>query len=166
MELLTMIYQLQYTDYRAYLYSALFVMGNIIVPQVCHLIPQGGFIFLPIYFFTLIAAYKYGMVAGLLTAIFSPVLNHLMFGMPAMAVLPILLIKSTLLAILAATIARRVGMVSLGAVALAVAGYQLLGGCAEWLMTGSLTAALQDIRIGYPGIMVQILGGYMLMKRI
>lgn len=161
-----MIYQLQYTDYRTYLYAALFIIGNILVPQLCHLIPQGGLILLPIYFFTLVAAYKYGMVAGLLTALVSPLVNHLLFAMPAMQVLPILLVKGTFLAVLASFIAQRIGRVTLMGVALVVVGYQLLGGLAEWAMTGSLMSALQDFRIGYPGMAIQILGGYLLMCRI
>lgn len=161
-----MIYQLQYTDYRAYTYSALFILGNIVVPQLCHLVPQGGLILLPIYFFTLIAAYKYGVVAGLTTAILSPIVNHLLFEMPAIQVLPILLIKGSLLAILASQIAKHIGKVSLGGIVLAVLGYQLIGGVAEWTMTNSLAAALQDIRLGYPGMILQVIGGYLLMKKI
>ena len=41
-------------NYRTYLAAAAFVCGNILVPQLCHLIPNGGLIFLPIYFFTLV----------------------------------------------------------------------------------------------------------------
>lgn len=160
-----MIYQLQYNDYRTYKYVTLFVLGNIIVPQLCHLVPQGGLILLPIYFFTLIAAYKYGIVAGLLTAILSPIVNHLMFDMPALHVLPILLIKGSVLALLASYIAKQTGRVTLLAVIGAVVGYQLVGGMFEWAMTGSLMAALQDLRIGYPGMMMQIMGGYIIMKR-
>lgn len=160
-----MIYQLHYTDYRTYLYTALFVIGNIVVPQLCHLIPQGGLVFLPIYFFTLIAAYKYGLTAGLMTALLSPIVNHLCFEMPPMHVLPILLIKGSLLAVFASLIARHTGKVTLGAVALAVIGYQCVGSLIEWPMTGSIAAALQDVRIGYPGMVIQIIAGYLVMKK-
>lgn len=159
-----MIQHLAISNPRTYLYSILFVVGNIVVPQLCHLIPQGGLMLLPIYFFTLIAAYQYGMTAGMLTAILSPVANHIFFGMPALAVLPILLIKSSLLAIVAALVAQRAGKVSLGAVALCVVAYQLAGACFEWPMTGSLMAALQDIRMGYPGLLIQTFGGYFMLK--
>ena len=64
------LYQLGLKEVKTYLLAAAFVIGNIALPQLCHLIPQGGLIFLPIYFFTLIAAYKYGFTVGLLTAIF------------------------------------------------------------------------------------------------
>lgn len=157
---------MSYRDIRAYTMAALFVAGNIVLPQLCHLVPQGGLVWLPIYFFTLVAAYKFGLTAGLLTAIASPVVNSLLFGMPAAASLPIILIKSVLLAVAAAFIASRVRGVALWAVALAVVAYQGIGMMAEWGMTGSLTAALQDIRLGWPGMLVQIFGGFAIIKLI
>ena len=155
---------MSYRDSRAYMAAALFVAGNIVLPQLCHLMPQGGLVWLPIYFFTLVAAYKFGLTAGLLTAVASPVANSLLFGMPAAVMLPIILVKSVLLALAASFIASKVRGVALWAVALAVVAYQAVGTMAEWGMTGSLTAALQDIRLGWPGILVQIFGGYVVMK--
>ena len=35
-------------DSRAYIMAALFVVGNIVLPQLCHLVPQGGHVGLPI----------------------------------------------------------------------------------------------------------------------
>lgn len=120
----------------------------------------------PHYFFTLVAAYKYGLAAGLLTALVSPIANSLLFGMPAAAVLPVILTKSALLALAAAFIASRVRRVALWAVALAVLAYQGIGTLAEWGMTGSLTTALQDIRLGWPGMLVQVFGGFAIIKLI
>ena len=157
---------LSYRDIRAYTMAALFVAGNIVLPQLCHLVPQGGLVWLPIYFFTLVAAYKYGLTAGLLTAIVSPIVNSSLFGMPAASMLPIILTKSVLLALAAAFIASKVHRVALWAVALAVFAYQGIGMMAEWGMTGSLTAALQDIRLGWPGMLVQIFGGFAIIKLI
>ena len=157
---------MSYRDIRAYTMAALFVAGNIVLPQLCHLVPQGGLVWLPIYFFTLVAAYKYGLTAGLLTAIVSPIVNSSLFGMPAASMLPIILTKSVLLALAAAFIASKVHRVALWAVALAVVAYQGIGMMAEWGMTGSLTAALQDIRLGWPGMLVQIFGGFAIIKLI
>ena len=157
---------MSYRDIRAYTMAALFVAGNIVLPQLCHLVPQGGLVWLPIYFFTLVAAYKYGLTAGLLTAIVSPIVNSSLFGMPAASMLPIILTKSVLLALAAAFIASKVHRVALWAVALAVVAYQGIGMMAEWGMTGSLTAALQDIRLGWPGMLVQVFGGFAIIKLI
>lgn len=53
-------YSLSYSDARTYLAAILFVIGNMVMPQLFHLMPQGGMVWLPIYFFTLIGSYKYG----------------------------------------------------------------------------------------------------------
>jgi hypothetical protein len=149
---------------RTWLFSLLFVAGNILLPQLCHLIPNGGLIFLPIYFFTLIAAYKFGTPVGLLTAVFSPIANSLLFGMPPVAILPVILIKSGLLALLAGTIAHKSRSVSLPLIALVVIAYQFLGGLIEGLLVQDWTAGLQDLRIGYPGLLLQVFGGWIVLK--
>ena len=159
----TTIQSLSLSDARTYAWSAAFVVCNIALPQLCHLVPGGGLVWLPIYLFTLVAAYKFGLAAGLLTAILSPIVNNLGFGMPPTAMLPIILCKSVLLAVAAAVIARKVGKVTLWAVAAAVVAYQAVGTFAEWAMTGSLAAALQDIRIGWPGLLTQVFGGCLIM---
>ena len=158
------LYSLNYSDAKTYMVAALFIAGNIILPQLCHMIPDGGYIFLPIYFFTLVAAYKYGWKAGLLTAIASPLINSAVFGMPAPAVLPIILIKSAMLAMIAGLAASYFKKTALALFAAVVLSYQILGGLAEWAITGSLAAALQDFKLGFPGILIQIFGGWAVVK--
>ena len=164
METNVKLYSLGLKQTRTYLLALVFVVGNVVLPQLCHLIPQGGLILLPIYFFTLVGAYKYGLRLGLLTAVLSPVVNHLLFGMPAAGVLPILLIKSSLLAVAAAVVASRSGKVTIPLLLLVVLSYQFVGGLVEWAVTGSLAAALQDFRLGLPGLAVQVLGGYVVLR--
>ena len=154
------LYSLRYDDVRTYIAAAFFVLGNIALPQLCHAVPNGGRMLLPIYFFTLIAAYKYGWRAGLLTAVASPVINSLMFGMPPAAALPAILLKSVLLAVIAGTIAARSHKASLWMLAAAVLGYQLIGTLGEWAIVGNLYAAAQDFRIGVPGMVLQAVGGW------
>ena len=160
------LYSLQYSDVKTYLMAFVFIAGNIILPQLCHLIPQGGLIFLPIYFFTLIGAYKYGWKVGLLTAMFSPLINSAFFGMPAPAMLPAILLKSITLAIAAGVIANKTKRVTLLCVLAVVLVYQIVGTLGEWAMTGSLSAALQDFRIGVPGMLLQVFGGYLLLRKM
>lgn len=151
---------LTYRQPKTYAAAALFVLGNIALPQLCHLLPQGGATLLPIYFFTLVGAYRYGWKVGLLTALLSPLANAALFGMPAVAALPAILAKSTLLALIAGYAAARYRRASLALVASVVLLYQLAGTAVEWAMTGSLRAALQDFRIGTPGMLLQIFGGW------
>ena len=107
------LYSLGYSQTKTYLAAALFMVGNIALPQLFHLVPQGGITWLPIYFFTLIGAYKYGWKVGLLTAVLSPIINSSLFGMPMPAVLPAILLKSVLLAIAAGWAAQRFGRISI-----------------------------------------------------
>lgn len=158
------LYSPGYREGRTYLAAALFIAGNIVLPQICHLVPMGGLRWLPIYFFTLIGAYKYGWRVGLLTALLSPLANSALFGMPAAAMLPAILLKSVLLAAAAGFAARRFGRVTLPLLAGVVVFYQLLGSLGEWAYTGSAAAALQDIRIGIPGMLAQVVGGYAVLR--
>jgi len=153
-------------ELRTWMFTTLFIVGNLLLPQLCHFIPNGGLMLLPIYFFTLIAAYKFGLKVGLLTAVLSPLVNSLLFGMPIVVMLPIILTKSVLLALLASMVARRSKSVSILLLALVVLSYQVLGGIIEGLMAQNLMAGVQDFRIGFPGLMVQILGGWMVLKAL
>ena len=86
--------------------------------------------------------------------------------MPAVAVLPAILIKSVLLAVATAYAASRPGRVSLYRLAAVVLVYQTLGTLGEWAISGSLAVACQDIRIGIPGILMQIFGGMAVLRCI
>lgn len=158
------LYSLGWRELRTYMFALLFIAGNILLPQLCHLIPQGGLMFLPIYFFTLIAAYKFGFRVGLLTAVLSPLVNSALFGMPPVDALPIIMIKGVLLAGAAALIANRSKSASLLALIGVVLGYQLFGGLIEWAMTGSLASALQDWKLGWPGMLLQAVGGWLVIN--
>lgn len=159
-------HSLSLAETRAWALAAIFICGNIILPQLCHLIPQGGLIWLPIYFFTLVGAYKYGWKAGLLTALLSPLVNSALFGMPAAAALPVILVKSVLLALAAGYAAARFRKASLWMLAAVVLGYQLAGSLFEWGYTGSLAAAVQDLSIGLPGMLLQLFGGWFVINRL
>lgn len=162
----TRIYSLVYSDAKTYWVAALFVVGNLILPQLFHLVPQGGMRWLPIYFFTLVGAYKYGWRVGLLTAIASPVANSWLFGMPLPAVLPSILLKSLLLAGAAGVAASKFKRVSVPLLVAVVLAYQAIGTLGEWILSGSLYLALQDFRIGVPGMLLQVVGGYAFIRYI
>lgn len=160
------LYNYGIKSYLTYVYAFLFIAGNIILPQLVHMIPNGGPMLLPIYFFTLFAAYKYGLATGLLTAVLSPVVNSLLFGMPVLAFLPVILVKSVLLATVAALIASRQKTVSIISLLIVVLSYQIIGSLVEWAIVKDFFVAVQDFRIGIPGMLLQIVGVYLLLKII
>lgn len=188
-------HNLSFTEAKTYLFATLFVAGNIILPQLAHFVPNGGPMLLPIYFFTLIAAYKFGIRTGMLTAILSPVINSLLFGMPMLAMLPIILIKSSLLAIAASSLrgaTRRSNLVEnalsklnvpslrggkateatprwshslIITLIIIVLSYQLVGTLIEWAFVKDFFIAVQDFRIGLPGMALQVVGGWLILTR-
>ena len=162
----TKLYSLNLSNIKTYLFAGLFILGNLLLPQLVHLIPNGGLIFLPIYFFTLIAAYKYGIYVGLLTAVFSPLANSLLFGMPVAAMLPAIMTKSVILAIAATLAAKHFGKVSIWGILLAILAYQFIGTGIEWAMTQNFFVAVQDFRLGIPGMLIQLFGGYFVLKAL
>ena len=160
------LYSLDFSDSKAYMYALLFALGNIVLPQLVHMVPNGGLIWLPIYFFTLVGSFKYGTKVGLMTALASPLVNSMLFGMPCAAMLPVIVTKSVLLALIAGTVASKAKSASLLMFLVVVFGYQFLGGMFEMLYVGSVEAAVQDVKIGFPGLLVQIFGGYIFVNNI
>lgn len=158
------LYQWGYDEARTYLAACAFILGNIVLPQLFHLVPQGGVTWLPIYFFTLVGSYKYGWRVGLLTAVFSPLVNSVLFGMPPAAALPAILMKSVLLAMTCGLVASRFRKVSIKLLVLVVLSYQIIGTLGEWAMKGDFFLAIQDFRIGVPGMLLQVFGGWALIK--
>lgn len=77
-----------------------------------------------------------------------------------------ILLKSVLLALAAGFTASRLKRVSIPIMLAVVLFYQVAGTAGEWLMSGSLTLALQDFRIGLPGMALQVVGGYYFVKHL
>ena len=101
METNVKLYALNYDEVKTYLWAALFVVCNLVLPQVFHLIPQGGIIFAPLSFVILAGAYKFGWKTGLLAAVASPLVHHLLTGQPAWGVLEVMTLKLVVLALVA-----------------------------------------------------------------
>ena len=160
----TRLQSLPFNSAKTYVTAALFVIGNILLPQLFHLVPQGGVTWLPIYFFTLVGAYMYGWRVGLLVALASPLLNSVLFGMPAVNALPAIIMKSTLLATMAGYAATRFNKVTPALILAVVLGYQVAGTLGEWALKGVFFLACQDFRIGIPGMLLQLIGGYAVIK--
>lgn len=159
-------YSLGFQKIETYWLTVLFVLGNIALPQLCHAVQSGGPTWLPIYFFTLVGAYKYGWRVGLITALASPLINTALFGMPAMVMLPVILLKSTLLALAAGYVAIKFHKATLGLLTLVVLSYQVVGSLGEWALMGDFRIATQDFQLGIPGMLLQVFGGWLVINHL
>lgn len=158
-----MTYELKLTDGEAYLKSALFIVANIALPHLFHLIPGGGVMFLPIYFFTLCGALACGWQVGLLTAVMSPLAGNLLFGVPMAAMLPDMLLKGGALAVAAAALMRANRALPLLNPLLAVVLAWTVAGLLEWPLAGA-AYAFQDFVTGLPGMALMTLGGLVTLR--
>ncbi len=68
--------------------TALFIAIGVVLPQAFHMIPNAGSVILPMHIPVLIAGFFVGPVYGLACGILTPLLSHLIFGMPPAPVLP------------------------------------------------------------------------------
>ena len=164
METSARLYSFNYNELRTYLWSMLFVTCNILLPQVFHLVPQGGIVFAPLSLVILAGSYKLGWKTGLLAAVASPLVNHLLTGMPAWDMLPLMTLKLVALALLAGLAAQHFKRVSLPLIVGVVLVAELLGALAELLLTGGIASTVQDFSVGYPGLLLQVAGTWLVCK--
>ena len=137
------LYALNYDEVKTYMWAAIFVVCNLVLPQVFHLIPQGGIIFSPLSLVILAGAYKFGWKTGLLAALLSPTV--------------------ALVAGLAAQRFKTVNLPLLIGVVLVTKAIECVG---ELALTGGITATIADFTIGWPGLLLQVFGTWLILKYI
>ena len=101
---------------------------------------------------------------GLLAALASPLVNHLITGMPAMSVLPVMTLKLAVLALVAGFTAQHFRRATIPLLIGVVLLTELLGGLGELALMGGIDATIQDFTVGWPGMLLQIVGTYLIVK--
>ena len=150
-------------DPRLYLATAAMVAGNILLPAALHQIPDAGRMFLPIFFFTLVAGWRFGARAAVLTAVLSPLANHALTGMPPAPALQGIILQSALLGCLAAIAAARWSRPTLALLALVVLTQQALT-LLPLLLHAGWQPCLAALRFCLPGLLLQVLGGLAVLR--
>ncbi len=164
MQATTRLYTLNYDEAKTYLWTIIFVACNLLLPQVFHLVPQGGIIFSPLSLVILVGAYKFGWKTGVLAALLSPAVNHLVTGMPSMSVLPVMTMKLAVLALVAGLTAQHFKSATLPLLIGVVLVTKVLEALGEFIMTGGIAATIADFTIGWPGLPLQVVGGYLIIN--
>ena len=166
MEANVRLYTFNYDEAKTYLWTMAFLVCNMVLPQLFHLIPQGGVIFAPLSFVILAGAYKFGWKTGLLAALLSPFINHVLTGMPTMAVLPVMMLKLAIIALVAGLTAQHFKTVNLPLLIAVVLVSEALGALGELLLTGGITATVADFTIGWPGLLLQVIGSWLILTKL
>lgn len=160
------LYSFSYSEAKTYLWATVFVACNMLLPQLYHLIPQGGIIFAPLSFVILAGAYKFGWKVGLLAAVLSPLVNHFVFGQPQTGMLLVMTVKLAVLAIVAGLAAQHFKSVSLPLMIGVVLVSSVIGGLGELVLTGAIDGTIADFTIGWPGLLLQVFGSWFILKKI
>ena len=141
--------------------TLLFIGANIGLPHLFHMIPGGGIMFLPIYFFTAVATVLYGRNMGVLTAMMSPLMGYLIFGAPRLFMLPDMMLKGVLLSVAVAFLLTKSRNISQRYLAIPV------GVLSAWIMAGIMELpfrgfdfSFQDFFTGIPGLCLMTIGGW------
>ena len=174
METNVRLYSLNYDEVKTYVWAAVFVGCNLLLPQLFHLIPNGGVIFAPLSFVILAGAFKFGWKPALLAALASPLVNHAITGMPAWQVMPLMTLKLAILAIAAGLAASRLSRRASHASALALLASLLVvvlvaeavGALVELALTGGIAATIADLTVGWPGLLLQVFGTWLILTRL
>lgn len=166
----SLLVTLKYKDIRSYVITAAFVMLAVFVPWVFHQFHLAGPTFLPMHIFVLIAGLLFGWRAGLLVGLFTPLVSYFISGMPALNVLPQVVIEvsaygfiagilrekyhlRTIWSLLGAIIGGRLALLLAISVIYLIAGqsYSPLG-----LEANPLASFWSTIKQGWPGIAIQL----------
>ena len=150
-------------DLRLYLATAAMVAGNLLLPLAFHQFPNAGRMFLPIFFFTLVAGWRFGAQAAVLTAVLSPVANHFLTGMPPAPMLQEIILQSALLGALAAIAASRATRPTLALLGLVVLAHQALV-LFPTLIHAGWQPCLAALKFRLPGLLLQVLGGFAVLR--
>ncbi|MBP5798725.1 MAG: ECF transporter S component [Prevotella sp.] len=164
MEASVRLYALNYDEVKTYLWATVFVACNLVLPQVFHLIPQGGIVFAPLSLVILAGSYKFGWKTGLLAALLSPLVNHALTGMPAWEVMPVMTLKLATLAVVAGLTAQHFKAVTLPLLIGVVLVSEAIGALGELALTGGIAATIADFTIGWPGLILQVIGTWLILN--
>lgn len=158
------LYSLTFKETKTYLITSILIIGSLILPQLFHLIPNGGQIFIPIYFFTLIGSYKYGIRVGILLSVFSPITSFLIFGMPPLFMLFQLVLVSIILSIIASFIALKTKKISFIGIFIAVIFAQIVALFTNMFLSNSIIESWNYFTTSIPGMAFQLFGSYFMLK--
>ena len=152
---------LKFSDFRLYAYVGLFIALDVSVPWICHIIhPLAGPMFLPMFFFILLAGVLFGWRAGILVGRLTPLISYGIAGMPSPQVLPRIITEATFYGLAAGILHGHfkfgvlpsiIGAIAIGRLAALAELTLILGG------SHSVILAWQTAKLGWPGIVLQLL---------
>jgi niacin transporter len=154
-------YVLTFKNSRLYFFVVSFVALDVAIPWFCHMIhPLAGPVFLPMFFFILLAGLLFGWRAGLLVGSLTPLVSFSISGMPPLPLLPRIFIEATFYGLAAGLLSEQCKL----NVFLSIAGAMIIGRVAAALSILLIYQGAVDpvftiwkaAKLGWPGILIQL----------
>jgi len=146
-----------FSDLKLYLMSGLLVASTVFFPSLLHHFGIAGQAFLPLYFFSLLAGLTYGWRCGLIVGILSPLVSFFFSGMPALTILPFVIIKSLSTGLSSGLLTEKFKTKNIFLLTLSsILFTQLIGLILIFSFTSNLNLALMDFKIGHLGLLLQL----------
>ncbi len=145
--------------------TGLLLAVGLLLPMVLHSLfgAAGGRTLLPMHYAVVLGGLLLGPVAGAFLGIATPLLSTLMTGMPAVAILPPMVIELTVYGMVAGLVRRRLKLAVLWSLLIAMVAGRIALGLAVALLGPSIglkaepvAYVLGGIVTGLPGIAVQV----------
>jgi niacin transporter len=167
----SLLMSLRYKDVRSYLLTGAFVVLAVFVPWAFHQFHLAGATFLPMHIFVLIAGLLFGWRAGLLVGLFTPFTSYLVSGMPALSVLPQVVIEVSAYGLIAGLLRQKYNLRPIWALFGAMVGGRLallIAISTIYLVAGQsysplgpesnpLASFWSTVEQGWPGIVIQLI---------
>ena len=161
---------LKYKDISSYLLTVAFVMLAVAVPWIFHQFHLAGATFLPMHIFVLIAGLLFGWRAGLIVGLFTPLVSYFISGMPALNVLPQVVIEVSAYGLVAGILREKYNLRTIWSLLGALIGGRLILLSAIsiiYLIGGQSYSPLgpesspvasfwSTVKQGWPGVVVQL----------
>lgn len=149
---------LLFSNLKLYLITSILLICSITFPALLHSFGINGQIFLPIYFFSLLGGITYGWRCGLIMGLLSPIISFLFSNMPVLNILPFVIIKSLLIGYVSGLLFEKYKIKNIFLIVLeSIFLTQFIGFILIFSLTSNINLALMDIKIGYTGILLQII---------
>jgi uncharacterized membrane protein len=166
----SLLMALKYKDVWSYLLTAAFVTLAVFVPWVFHQFHLAGPTFLPMHIFVLIAGLLFGWRAGLLVGLFTPLISYFMSGLPALNILPQVVVEVSAYGFIAGMLREKYHLRTiwslLGAIVggrlmllLAISIIYLIGGQSYsplGIEANPLASFWSTVKQGWPGLAIQL----------
>jgi niacin transporter len=145
---------LSFNQAKYYIFSLVFIGLSVLTPAIFHQFNLVGAKFLPMHIFVILAGLLFGWRAGLLVGVLSPLMSYGLTHMPALTILPEIVLELGVYGLIAGTLMEKKLNIWISLLSAMVLGR--LARLLFVLFSGLETNPSDYFIIGWPGVVLQL----------